>query len=192
MTAEWRSIAVPHPVEVVLDEEDDRQPPEGREVHRLAEVAGVGGAVAEHADGHLVGALVVGGEREPGGDREVAADDPVAAHEAAVAVEDVHRAAASAGGAVLAAEQLGHHVLGVGAAGDRVAVGPVGADQVVVRLHHRGRADDRRLLADRQVQEPAGLRTLVLAARLLLEAADQGHLAEQFAARLGVGELAAP
>ena len=64
---------------------------------------------------------------------------------------------------------------GLGAAGDRVAVGAVGADQVVVLAHHRGGADDRRLLADRQVQEAAGLGPLVLAPRLLLEAADQRH-----------------
>ena len=35
----------------------------------------------------------------------------------------------------------------VGAAGDRVAGGAMGADQVVVGSHHRGEADDRRLLA---------------------------------------------
>ena len=139
-----------HPVEVVLDQEEDRQLPERRQVHRLAEVAGVGGAVAEHADGDRVFALVLGGEGEAGGDRQVAADDPVAAHEAALAVEDVHRAAAPAAGPVDAAEELGHHPLGFGAAGDRVAVGAVGADQVVLVAHHRGGADDRRLLADRR------------------------------------------
>ena len=78
-------------------------------------------------------------------------------------------------GAVHAAEELGHHALRVGAARDRVAVGAVGADQVVVVAHHRGGADDRRLLADRQVEEAAGLGLLVLAPRLLLEAADQRH-----------------
>ena len=181
-----------HPVEVVLDEEDDRQAPERRQVHRLAEVAGVRGSVAEHADGDVVGALVVGGEREAGGDREVAADDPVAAHEATVAVEDVHRPAAAAGGAVLAAEQLRHHVLRVGPARNRVSVGAVGADQVVVGGHHRRRPDDRRLLADREVEEAAGLGPLVLTTRLLLEAADQRHLPEQLPRRLAIGKLAAP
>jgi hypothetical protein len=53
-----------HAVEVVLDQEEDRQLPERRQVHRLAEVAGVGGAVAEHADGDRVLALVLGGEGE--------------------------------------------------------------------------------------------------------------------------------
>ena len=65
-------------------------------------------------------------------------------------------------GAVDAAEELGHHALRVGAARDRVAVRAVGADQVVVVAHHRGGADDRRLLADREVQEAAGLGLLVL------------------------------
>ena len=177
-----------HPVEVVLEDEDDRQAPERRQVHRLAEVAGVRGAVAEHADGDRVLAEVVGGEAEAGGERQVAADDPVAAHEPPLPVEDVHRAAAPARGPVDAPEELRHHVLGVGAAGDRVAVGAVGADQVVVRLHHRGRADDRRLLADRQVEEATGLRPLVLAPGLLLEAADQRHRLEQLDAGLGVGK----
>ena len=178
-----------HPVEVVLDQEEDRQAPERRQVHRLAEVAGVGGAVAEHADGDRVFALEVGGERQPGGDRQVAADDPVAAHEAPLGVEDVHRAAAAAAGAVDAAEELGHHPLGVGAAGDRVAVGAVGADQVVLVAHHRGGADDRRLLADRQVQEAAGFGPLVLAPRLLLEAADQRHAGEELVRGGGVRQI---
>lgn len=178
-----------HPVEVVLDQEEDRQLPQRRQVHRLAEVAGVGGAVAEHADGDRVFTFVLGGERQPGGDREVAADDPVAAHEAPLGVEDVHRAAAAAAGPVDAAEQLRHHPLGLGAAGDRVAVGAVGADQEVFVAHHRGGADDRRLLADRQVQEAAGFGPLVLAARLLLEAADQGHPRKQLITGGGIGQV---
>ena len=178
-----------HPVEVVLDQEEDRQPPERRQVHRLAEVAGVGGAVAEHADRDRVLALVLGGEGEPRGDRQVAADDPVAAHEAVLAVEDVHRAAAAAACPVDPAEQLRHHPLRVGAAGDRVAVRAVGADQVVLVAHHRGGADDRRLLADRQVQEAAGFGPLVLPPRLLLEAPDQRHPREQLVAGGGVGKV---
>jgi hypothetical protein len=85
-----------HPVEVVLDQEDDGQAPQRGEVHRLAEVAGVGGAVAEHADGDGVLALVVGGEPESRGQGQGPADDPVTAHEAPLEVEDVHRAAAAA------------------------------------------------------------------------------------------------
>ena len=178
----------PHSVEVVLDQEDDRQLPQRGEVHRLAEVAAVRRAVPEHADGDRILALVLGGESQARRDREVAADDAIAAHEAALGVEDVHRPAAAARAAVLAAEELGHHVLRVGAAGDRVTVGAVSADQVVVGPHHRRRADDRRLLPDRQVQEAAGLRLLVLAARLLLEAANERHGLEQLAAGVRVGK----
>ena len=179
----------PHPVEVVLDQEEDGQLPERRQVHRLAEVAGVGGAVAEHADGDRVFALVLGGERQARRDRQVAADDPVAAHEAPLAVEDVHRAAAPAAGPADPAEQLRHHPLGVGAAGDRVTVGAVGADQVVLVAHHRGGADDRRLLADRQVEEAARFGPLVLPPGLLLEAADQRHPREQLVTGGGVRQI---
>src|SRR5680860_862839 len=152
-------------------------------------VAGVGGAVAEHADGDRVLALVLGGEGQAGGDRQVAADDPVAAHEALLAVEDVHRAAAAAAGPVDAAEELRHHPLRLGAAGDRVAVRAVGADQVVLVAHYRGGADDRRLLADPEVQEAARFGPLVLPPGLLLEAADQGHPREQLVTGAGVGEI---
>src|SRR4029450_7214890 len=65
----------------------------------------------------------------------------------------------------------------------------VGADQVVVVAHHRGGADDRRLLADREMQEAAGLGLLVLPSRLLLEAANQHHLREQLSTYGGVWEL---
>ena len=163
----------PHAELVVGDHEDDRQLPEGGEVERLAERALVGGAVAEHAQRDLVEALVVGGERHAGGERQVAADDPVAAHEAVLEVEHVHRAAAAVRDAVLAAEQLGHHAVGIGPAGQRVAVRAVGRDQVVLVAQRAAGADDRRLLADRQVQEAADLGLRVHLPRALLEAADR-------------------
>ena len=100
----------------------------------------------------------------------------------------MHRSAAAAAGAVDAAEQLGHDPVGVCATGDRVPVRAVGADQVVVLAQHRGRADDRRLLADRQVEEAAGLGMLVQAPGLLLEPTDQRHRLEQLAAGVGLRE----
>ena len=101
----------------------------------------------------------------------------------------MHRAPAPARRAVDAPEELRHDALGVCAAGDRVPVGAVGADQVVLGSHHRGRPDDRRLLADREVQEAADLGALVLAPGLLLEAADDRHRAQEFAARVRVGKV---
>ena len=174
---------------VVGDHEDDRQLPQGGEVERLAERALVGGAVAEHADGHLVEALVVGGERHAGGQRQVAADDAVAAHEAVLEVEHVHRAAAAVRDALLAAEQLGHHAVGIRPAGERVAVRAVGRDQVVVVAQRAAGADDRRLLADRQVQEAADLGLRVHLARALLEAADEHHRLQPLAGRVAVRQL---
>ena len=174
---------------VVGDHEDHGQVPQRREVERLAERALVRRAVAEHAERGLLGPAVVGGERHAGRQREVAADDPVAAHEAVLEVEHVHRAAAAVRDAVLAAEQLGHHLVGVGAARERVAVRAVGGDQVVLVAHRADGADDRRLLADREVQEAADLRLRVHLARALLEAADEHHRLEPLARGVAVRQL---
>ena len=89
--------------------------------------------------------------------------------------------------AVDAAEQLGHHVLGRRAARERVAVRAVGRDQVVAVAQRPRAADDRRLLADREVQEAADLRPRVHLAGALLEAADQRHRLQPLARRSGAG-----
>ena len=170
---------------VVGDHEDHRQLPQRGDVERLPERALVGGAVTEHADRDLLGPAVVARQRDPRGDRQVAADDPVAAHEAPLAVEHVHRAPAPAGDAGLAPEQLGHHALGIGPARQRVAMRTVGRDQEVLVAHRPHGADDRRLLADRQVQEAADLGLRVHLARALLEAADQQHRFQPFARLVG-------
>ena len=94
----------------------------------------------------------------------------------------MHRAAAPARDPGRLAEQLRHDALGVGPAGQRVPVRAVGRDQVVGVAHRPHRADDRRLLADRQVQEAADLALGVHRARPLLEAADQQHRLEPLAA----------
>ena len=135
-------------------------------------------------------ALVVGGERDAGRQRQVAADDPVAAQEAALGVEQVHGAAAPARGAALAAEQLGHHDLRVGAARQHLAVLAVGREQVVLVAHRGDGADDRRLLPDREMQEAADLGLHVHLLRALLEVPDQEHLVEQLERGLLVGQLA--
>ena len=173
---------------VVDDQEDHRQLPERGEVHRLAEGALVGGAVAHHREDHVLGALVVGGERDARGERERAADDAVAAEEAPLAVEEVHRAATASRGAVLAAEQLGHHGVRVRAARERLAVLAIGRHEVVGFAQRLGGADDGALLADREVEEAADLGLGVHLAGALLEAADEHHLGEDEAAGLLVRE----
>ena len=171
---------------VVRDHEDDGQRPQGGEVERLPEGALVRGAVAEDAERRVFRPEVVAREAHPRGEREVAPDDPVAAHEALLRVEHVHRAAAALAHAVLAAEQLGHDVVRVRPARERVAVGAVGGDQVVVVAHRAHGADDGGLLADREVQEAADLRLGVHLARALLEAADERHRLEPLAGRVGL------
>ena len=109
----------------------------------LAERALVGGAVAEHADDRrrrCRGSRTAA--RRPAASGRLPPDDPVAAEEAPLEVEQVHRAAAALGAAVHAAEQLGHHGLGMRAARDRLAVLAVGGDQVVA-VAHRLRASRR-------------------------------------------------
>src|SRR3954469_5658425 len=177
-----------HPELVVRDHEDDRQLPQRGEVERLAERALVRGAVAELAEHGVLGLLVVGAEPEADRDGEVAADDPVAAHEAALEVEHVHRAAVALRDAVDAAEELGHDVVRARAAHDRVAVRAVGRDEVVAVSHRARGADDRGLLADREMEEAADLGLRVHLPRALLEAADEHHRPEPLPRGVRLGQ----
>src|SRR4029453_14263028 len=88
-------------VEVVLADEEDRHPPDGRHVHRFVDRALVGAAIAEEARHHLVGAAHAGGEAHADGHRLAAADDGDGGDHAHRHVADVHRAPlalAAAGG----------------------------------------------------------------------------------------------
>ena len=79
------------------------------------------------------------------------------------------------------AEQLGHHAAGSVAA--RRARGRASGRSRTGSRRRAARdgADDRRLLADREVQEAADLGLRVHLARALLEAADQHHRLQPFA-----------
>ena len=81
-------------------------------------------------------------------------------------------------------------LLGSAPRDERVAVRAVGGDQVVLVAHRADGADDRRLLADREVQEAADLRLRVHLARALLEAADEHHRLEPLARGVALGQLA--
>ena len=131
---------------------------------------------------------VVERQRRADGDRQVAADDAPAAQEAAVDVEQVHRAAVAAGDAARLAEQLGHHAGRLRADGQRGAVVAVAREQIVGLAERLDRADVGRLLADREVAVAADPGSRVLLLRPLLEAADQHHLAEDPPGRRGIAE----
>src|SRR4051794_40217097 len=179
-----------HPELVVGDHEDDGEVPQRGEIERLTERPLVGRAVAEDAERDVLRAAVVGGEGHARGEREVAADDAVATHEAVLEVEHVHGAAAPVRDALLAAEQLGHDAVRLGAARERVAMRAVGRDEVVLVAHRAHGADDGRLLADREVQEAADLGLRVHLTRSLLEAADEHHRLEPLAGGVALGQLA--
>ncbi len=166
-----------HRVLVVLDHEDAGQLPQRAHVEGLVDLALVRRAVAEIGEADVVVAAVPVGEGEAGADRHLRADDAVAAVEVLLLGEHVHRAALAAGVAARAAGQLGHHALGVHAAGEHVAVVAIGGDALVAVLRGGLEPDHDRLLADVEMAEAADQAHAVELAGLLLEAADQQHLA---------------
>ena len=83
-------------VAVVLRDEDRRQVPHRRQVHRLQRGALVRGAVAEERDADAAVALELGRQRGAADQRRPAADDAVRAEHALGQVGDVHRAALAA------------------------------------------------------------------------------------------------
>jgi len=137
-----------HAVPVVLAEKNHRQLPDRRHIQRLVERPDVHRSFAEKADAHFVAAQVLAGERETGSEGYVAADDAVAAHEAFLGIEEVHGAALALGAARRLPEQLRHHRVGRDPLDERLAMLAVGADDVVVVLQRRERADGDRFLSD--------------------------------------------
>ena len=169
-----------HVVVVVLHHEHDRELPERRDVQRLVECALLRGAVAEEAEHDLALAADLGGPGRAGRVRDPLADDPRCPEEAAGGVDEVHRAAVAAAEPVLAAVDLGHHRLRVGAERDRVAVTAVRRQHLVVGVQRRQRADDRRLGPVGEVRVAADHARVLLEGALhpLLELADAQHLRE--------------
>ena len=110
-----------------------------------------------------------------------AADDRVRADVPALDVVQVHRAAVAVRAAFALAVQLRHHLVRVRALRERVPVRAVrGGDHVAV-LERAADADGARLLADRHVQEAGELARAEALLDLLLEAADEEHLAQELA-----------
>ena len=160
---------------VVLADEDDRQPAQRRQVQRFEQHALVDRAVAEERDGDAIvpGAPVRPGR--PGRDRGRGADDRVGAVDARADVRGVHRPAAPAVEAGLAARQLGQHADRVGALGQHVPVAAMGAGDEIVRAQRRADARRNRLLADVRVDAPGDHAAAHHLDRPLLEPADQPH-----------------
>jgi hypothetical protein len=140
-------------VAVVLADEHGRDGPELREVQRLVERADVRGPVAEEGDRDArLGAQL---ERQGRSDdaRQPAAHDGVRSHVAALDVVQVHGAAVAVAAALDLAVELGHHLVGMRALGDRVPVRAVRGGDHVALVERPADTDRDRLLADGDVEE---------------------------------------
>ena len=163
-------------VAVVLEHEDRRQVPDLGEVHALERGALIGAAVADEGDRDPAGLQGLGGQRRAADQGRAAADDAVRAHHALGQIGDVHRAALAAAQAVLAAEDLGHHGLGIAALGDAVAMAAVGGRDAVLVVQVHADTDARCLLAGVQMDETRNVAGREFLVNGVLELANQAHL----------------
>ena len=130
----------------------------------------------EKADGHEVEFLILGRESEACGKGNMAPDNGIAAHESARGIHQVHGAPFALAQARRFAEQLGHHVAGVGASGETVPMVAVRADRVVIRSKRGDGPDRNGLFADIEVQETGNFCESVHFRRFFFEPTDQQHL----------------
>ena len=165
-------------VVVVLADEQDRQPPKRRHVERFVERALVHRAVAEEADHHFGQAAHRDRIGDADRDRAGFADDRVAAHEAALAIEHMHRAAHAAAHAGRAAEQLGHDLARRRAAHQRMGVLAISADDVVGRAGGVDHAGGDGFLAGIKMEKADDVAFAVFLRCALLEGARQQHVAQ--------------
>lgn len=164
---------------VVLADQYDGQLPERGHVERLEELPLVGGAVAVEVerDGALLPVPLR--EGEAAAERHLRADDAVPAVEVGILLVEVHGAALAPGAPVAAAHELGEGGDGVPAAGEVEAVIAVGGDDGVRAGGGSLHADGDGLLAIVEVAEAADELGLVEGVGGDLEAAHEGHIAEE-------------
>ena len=116
-------------------------------------------------------------QRCAGDHRQPAADDGVRAEVAPRDVIQVHRAAVAVRDALDLPVHLGHQRLRLRSARERVSVRAVRRREDVPVGHRARDAHGHRLLPDRHVEKAGQLARAELLLDLLLEAADQQHLA---------------
>ena len=141
----------------------------------------VGCRLAEVRQRHLVGAAILGGEREARTQWNLPADDAMSTHEVQRHVEQVHRAALALRASRRLAEQFRHDRSRCHAARQRLSVLAVGADYVVVGTKCGECANRHGFLPDIQVAEAADLSKRICLTSLLLEVPDQHHVVQPFA-----------
>jgi hypothetical protein len=133
---------------VVLDHEDDRQLPDGRQVERLVEVALARRAVARERRGHALLAAQLRRERQAARDRQHRAEVADHPDDAVLERAEVERAVAAAREAVRPAQQLAEEARQRKPAAREDAEVPVHRQHVVASIErcHDTRGD--RLLPD--------------------------------------------
>ena len=115
----------------------------------------------KNATRHAVVGSELGRGRGSHRDGKTGGNDPVRAEDPDVRVGDVHRAAATAVGALVLGHQLGEHAERVEALGQAVAVPAVRRRDDVVGTERPARADRGGLLPDREVHEAGDLAVAV-------------------------------
>jgi CBS domain-containing protein len=186
--ARWSELAV----EVILADEDDRQPPDRGEVDALVERADVRRAVAEGRNRDRARPEHLRPVSAPDRGRQASADDPRRADQADAHVAEVHRAAAALAHPGLAPEQLREEVDERHTLGERPAVAAVGGRQVVGVLELGAHARRRRLLTDAQVRRAVDEPVVEQPRDRLLAATNRHHATVepgQFRRPLGCGEV---
>src|SRR5512133_2909202 len=98
------------------------------------EIANIGSAIAEHADGHIVILKIMIAERQSSGDRQVATYDSVSTPEVFLSARHVHGATFTMGHAGRFTEQFCQHNIGRDSTVDGDAMVTIGCDHTVTRF----------------------------------------------------------
>ena len=137
---------------VVLAHEDDGELPDGGQVEPFVKSADVGSPIAEHGNGHVVGAQHLGGKRSTSPDGDPGADNGKGRQQADRGVAQVHRTAQAPHAADLAAQDLAQYRLLGHPQGQGQAMAAIGAGHGVCGPCGRGDGHAHGFLALRRVR----------------------------------------
>jgi hypothetical protein len=172
-------------VAVVLTDEHRGYSPELREIERLVEGADVRRAVAEESDGDARLAAQLEGECRADGRRQSSAHNRVGTEVAPLDVVEMHRAPIAMAAALDLAVELRHYLVRVRPLRKGVTVGPVRRSDHVAVFQCPANADRDSLLPDGDVEEAGQLAGAKALLDLLLETANEEHLAQEILQTVG-------
>lgn len=176
----------PDLVAVVLADEQYRQPPQRRHVHRLMEGPLIRRAIAEVAQDDFRRIVHAQPIADPGRDGKGFTDDGIAAEETLVGVEEMHGATVAMRTSGRPPEQLGHDGARTDTPHHGVHVLAVSTDDIVGGIGGVQGADDHRLFTGIQMEKAADIALRVPLRRDLLELARKRHLEPELARQSGL------